>query len=353
MRYTFILTGICAICWFFTGTAAAQDARFTQFYKAPVLLNPAMSGVFSGRVRGHVNYRALYASLLQDNAYETFAAGADIRFTATRKDMASFNIAAVQDRAGVNGYSRTFAAAGGSFIKFLGKGRSYEPLSHYLVVGAQAGFGQYKIDNRELWFSNQYDGLNQEIAFDRDSGEPIGVFNGDLFLDLNVGLLYYLVGEDRLSGFIGGALHHINRPDISFFDDSDEQLYRRYTLHAGGEVALSDKLSILPGAAYMIQGPGTSLSFGSNLRFSNWERLELGLRVGPWFHFSNQLDRGMLMDAFSVAVVFELERWNLGISYDGTTSPLGRSNYARGAVELSLTYFMPGGSRYKVECPEY
>lgn len=312
-----------------------------------------MSGVFSGRVRGHVNYRALYASLLQDNAYETFAAGADIRFTATRKDMASFNFSAVQDRAGVNGYSRTFAAVGGSFIKLLDEGGYRQP-THYLVAGAQAGFGQYKIDNRELWFSNQYDGLNQEIAFDRDSGEPIGIFTGDPFLDINAGLMYYLVGEDRLSGFLGGALHHVNQPDISFFDTTEEErLYLRWTVHAGGEVPLGDKLSFLPGAAYMQQGPGSSLTMGGNFRYSNWERWELALRAGPWFHFSNQLDQGMLLDAFAIAVVFELERWNLGVSYDVTTSALGRSNYARGAMELSLTYFMPGGSRYKVECPEY
>jgi len=353
MKYATILIGIWAISWLCTGTMHAQDARFTQFYKAPVLLNPALSGVFNGRARGHVNYRALYASLLQDNSYETFAAGADIRFNAARNDAASVNFSAVQDRAGANGYSRTFAAVGGSFIKMLDEGRGYRQPSHYLVAGAQAGFGQYRIDNRDLWFSNQYDGQNLEIDFDRSSGEPIGAFDGDLFLDLNAGLLYYFVLEERFSGFLGGALHHINRPDISFFDESDEQLYQRWTIHAGGELPLSDKLSLLPGAAFMVQGPGTSLAFGGNLRFSNWERWELGLRVGPWFHFSNQLDQGMLMDAFSVAVVFELERWNLGISYDGTTSALGRSNYARGAMELSLTYFIPGGSRYKVECPEY
>lgn len=334
--------------------ANAQDPRFSQFYKAPVQLNPALSGVFNGRLRVHGNYRALYASLLQDNAFQTYAIGVDMRFRPNRQDAASANFTMMTDRSGANGFSRTFGAAGGSYLKLLSKG-AYNAADHYLVAGVQAGFGQYRIDNQDLWFSNQYDGQNLEIDFDRDSGEPIGAFSGEPFLEVHAGLLYYLVGEDRSSLFIGGALHHLNQPQISFFDDAPaETLSMRWTVHSGGEFATSRRLSFLPGAAFMQQGPANSLTAGFNARYSNWGRWELALRAGPWVHFSNQLDQGMQLDAIIIAVVFELQRWNFGISYDMTTSPLGRANYARGALEFSATWFMDKDwGKYKVRCPEY
>ncbi len=333
---------------------SAQDPRFSQFYKAPMLLNPALSGVFNGQGRVHINYRSLYASVLAESAFETYMVGTDWKFNMpNRRDAASFNFLALRDESGQNGFSRTYASLGGAYLKNLSQG-GYQQASHYLSAGAQVGFGQYQINSRDLWFSNQYDGQNLEIDFDRASGEPIGAFSGDFFLDINAGLLYYAIWNDRNYIYAGGTVHHANQPDISFFDDSPpEALYLRWSGHAGGEASFTNNLSILPAALFTQQGPSTSLTLGLNFRYSNWNPWELNLRAGPWAHFSNRLDQGMQLEAMVAAVIFELERINFGVSYDLTTSTLGQSNYARGAIELSATYFLkPRGYKTKVECPE-
>ena len=266
-----------------------QDPRFAQFYKAPIQLNPALSGVFNGQTRVHLNYRSLFASVLNGSSFETYAAGVDLRFpTRNRRDAFSASALLFHDLSGQNGFNRSFGSIGGAYLKQLKEGGTRSP-SHYLSVGAQVGAGQYRISSQELWFSNQYDGQNLEIDFDRDSGEPIGSFDGNIFLDVNAGLLYYAFWEDRRYIFVGGAVHHANQPLISFLDNSESQpLNLRWSAHMGGEVPLSRNFSILPAAVYTQQGQATSFTAGGNARFSNWNRLELNLRAGPWLHFSNR-----------------------------------------------------------------
>jgi hypothetical protein len=68
---------------------------------------------------------------------------------------------------------------------------------------------------------------------------------------------------------------------------------------------------------------------------------------------SNELESGMAMDAVIISAILEMERWNLGVSYDVTTSTLSRANNSRGAFEVSLIYTHPEKSRYKVNCPNF
>ncbi len=106
----------------------------------------------------------------------------------------------------------------------------------------------------------------------------------------------------------------------------------------------------------MMQGPATSAIGGLNVRYTKNYYRELGLRSGLWAHFSNQFSPDQErfgLDALIFTAILELERWNLGFSYDVTASSLRRSNYSRGAFEISLIYFHPRQERYKIECPTY
>ena len=38
-------------------TGWCQDVHFSQFYQTPLIVNPALTGVFSGDQRGIINYR--------------------------------------------------------------------------------------------------------------------------------------------------------------------------------------------------------------------------------------------------------------------------------------------------------
>src|SRR5690625_5556006 len=66
-----ILTAITALfLWF---SANTQDIHYSQFYMAPLHLNPAMAGVMNCNSRMIVNYRNQWATVLT-NPYNTFSA---------------------------------------------------------------------------------------------------------------------------------------------------------------------------------------------------------------------------------------------------------------------------------------
>jgi len=331
----------------------AQDPRFSQFYASPLELNPAMIGVYEGQWRVIANYRDAYSSILQDNAFRTLAASFDMRQSVGRSgDYFGFGISALRDEAGEGDFTRTKANGGVSFLKKLG-GSGYNPYDQYLVAGAQVGFGQHSLNWQKLWFSNQFDQSNGTINFDQDSGESFDRQSTDLYLDFNAGLLWYILFDDNLSLYAGGAFHHLNSPSISFLENSGETLYRRWVINAGGEVPFSRELSLLPAVAVMKQNQHFSAATGGNLRYSNRDWREVAIRAGAWAHLSNSLDDGIAMDAIVITTFLEMERWNIGISYDVTTSVLKNANNSRGAFEMSFIYVQPSRSRYSVRCPNF
>lgn len=330
----------------------SQDARFSQLYANPLLLNPAMTGIYEGKFRFVANYRELYSSVLQNTAFKTISSSFDIRFPVQRNDYAGFGINVLRDDVGLANFSRFQTNLGGSFMKKL-KGSRYNHNSQFLVVGGQLGVGQRGYNWDGLWFSQQYNEETSAVDFSANNGENFSQDNTGLYLNFNAGLMWYTVLEDNASFYIGGALHHVNTPNISFLGNKDEILHRRWVGHLGGELPLNKQLSLLPAAAVFTQNKSMSTTAGANFRYTNREWKEVALRTGGWLHFSNRLESGFLVDAFIIMAVLETEKWNFGLSYDITTSSLTDANNARGAFEISLTYIHPEKRKYRLECPKY
>lgn len=334
----------------------AQDARFAQFYASPLTLNPAMTGIFAGQYRFAVNYRSLYASVLGDEAYKTLAASFDYRYRVGRQDYVGLGGIALRDQVGNSRFSRTEAGLSGSYLKHLGGGR-YRRSDQYLVAGAQLGLGQRGFDAEKLWFSNQFfvDEASRQayIDYGASSQESFADLRTDIYLDFNAGLLWYAIFDDNASMYVGGAMYHLSEPNISFLEDRDEQLYRKWVAHAGGQMPITREISLLPSIVVMGQGPAFSTTGGLNLRYSNRDWREVAIRAGVWGHVSNQRDKTAL-DAIIFSTILEMERWQFGLSYDMTTSLLAGANNSRGAFELSLIYTQPEKIRQRgVTCPKF
>lgn len=331
----------------------AQDPRFSQFYANPLQLNPAMIGAFEGQFRFSANYRDLYGSILANKPYRTLTAGLEIKTPVARRDFATFAISALRDRAGEARFQRTRLNIGGSFMKQLDGGR-YGRNGQFLVVGAQLGAGQRSYNWDDLWFTEQFDANSASVNYGADNGEGFERANTNIFLDFNAGLLWYALFDENMSVYLGGSMHHLNTPNISLLDNPMEKLPTKYVIHGGGEFPFNDNLSFLPAVAFMSQNTAMSTTVGGNFRYRNRDWKELAIRAGLWGHLTNKLDQGVGMDAIIFTTILEMERWNLGISYDVTTSILSVANNSRGAFELSLIYVHPGDSRqYRVECPNF
>ncbi|MEZ5056072.1 MAG: PorP/SprF family type IX secretion system membrane protein [Saprospiraceae bacterium] len=329
----------------------AQDPIFGQFYTAPTMLNPALNGVFQGQFRVHANYREQWSSVLGSDPFRTIGAGFEWRQNVVNEDYLGISVNALGDQAGMANFATTRGNLGLSFMKQLSGG--YRSASQYLVAGGQFGLGQHSLDYGNLWFSRQFDSGTSSVDQTLSTGENFGNGNTDVYVNINAGLLWYALFDDNFSLYAGAALNHINEPNISFLGDQTEILPRRWVYHVGGEIPFNRQLSLLPAAMLTTQGESMTTIFGGNFRFTNRDWREVALRGGVWGQISNKLADETLLNSLIFVAIIELDRYNIGISYDVNASSVSDITYSRGAFELSFTYTHPTKHREKVICPKY
>ncbi|MEL7020288.1 MAG: PorP/SprF family type IX secretion system membrane protein [Bacteroidota bacterium] len=330
----------------------AQDPYFAQFYTSPMQLNPAMIGVYEGQFRLAINYREQWGSILGDNPFRTMAASFDARQQVGSGDYIGFATSILRDEAGISNFTQNRANVGVSFLKQLGGSRRYRNGNQYLVAGLQAGVGQNGIDFSGLWFSEQYDNENESINFGASTGESLDQMGTGVFPDLSAGLLWYALFDDNMSIYAGAGMYHLNSPNITLLDGSSANLDSRIMAHVGGEIPLTDNLSILPAVVMMKQGSSMNTIAGGNFRYTNRDWRELAIRIGAWAQISNKLDEGINNAHVVATAILEMERWNIGISYDLNANITPATN-ARGAYELSLIYTHPEKRRRgRIRCPK-
>lgn len=361
---------------FFLATTAllqAQDARYTQYYSAPQRVNPGLIGVFDGSWRAGLNYRSQWGAVM-GQAYNSFSAHADMRVNLFSEDYLGLAFSALNDEAGLPSYRATDVSVGASYIKRLSSGRrkSYgrsKAYGSFLVAGAQVGFVQRAVNWQELNFSTQYQQGTNNYNSALFSGENMNVRDSKLSPDLSAGLTWYATFANRKSVYVGMGMFHLNRPDISLFNEPPvdtagnrigsavERLYTRFTFHAGGEILLgrnrSSPISLLPGVVMMFQGPSTEINIGTSLRYKASTYDDFAFRVGLWTRIAKYLENDMKADALMVLFGLEYQNLLFGVSYDATISNLGPQLNSRGSIEFSLMYTHPSDGKRKSGCPTF
>jgi type IX secretion system PorP/SprF family membrane protein len=304
-------------------------------------LNPAMTGVMNCNIRLVGNYRNQWASVLKSNAYSTYSFSYDQKIPVGRYDYFGVGGTFWGDQAGESNFGTVTGKISGSYSKRMGGGRKE---AHYLVFGAEAGLAQRSIDFIKLRWGTQHDGQG-------------GFDDNFLFADAAAGLLWFSVWDDN-NFYAGGAFHHLNRANQTFFKGEKEYLYSRFTLHAGGEFAISPRLGIVPGVITMFQGSSFQVNSGTSLRFmlgsgkgkfSNYQAFQLG----TWVRISNKVESGVLTDAVILSTRFDYNQFSLGFSYDVNVSALKPASSNNGAFEFALVYKLCNNERRGVYCPNF
>ncbi|MEL6942955.1 MAG: PorP/SprF family type IX secretion system membrane protein [Bacteroidota bacterium] len=339
------------IALFFSSKAYAQDPQYAQFAATAHLTNPALIGVYDGSVRATIGYREQWNTVLGKVPFRTAMASVDVRRPVLKRDFVGVGIVAMHDEVGESNFSQSRAHIGVSYMKRVGGG-GYKGASQYLVAGGQFGYGQNNLETASLWFSDQFNAGDASI--NQFSQELLLGQSAPIYMDVNAGLLWYMVFDEDHSIYIGGAVHHITEPDISFFDNVDVRLDRKYTAQLGGEFPVSNNLSLLPAALGILQGKSLRIITGTNFRYTNRDWREVALRFGLWANIANKLDNSILMDAAIVSATLETERMDFGLSYDLNTSSLSQVTNSRGAFEFTFIYKQPAkGRKWKVNCPKF
>lgn len=350
MRRLKLLFLACVCSFGVMTTVQAQDIHFSQFYLSPLNLNPAMTGVMNCNVRLVANYRNQWASVLKSNAFNTYSVSYDQRVPVGRYDYFGIGGTFWGDRAGSLSFETLQGRLSASYAKKMG---GYRGQAHYLSLGADIGVSQRSVDFLAARYGNQHGGggnfdetLPNFEDFTRDNF---------LFADVSAGLMWFTVFDENNNFYIGGAYSHINQPNQSFELDQFEELFSKFTVHAGGEFMLTDKFGLVPGIVYFKQGPSFEVNGGTSLKFllGKSRTNNQAFQLGAWMRFSNHFADATTTDALILSTRFDYDQFSIGFSYDINVSTLREASNSNGSFEFAMVYKICGPESRNVYCPNF
>lgn len=329
---------------------SAQDIHFSQFYMSPLNLNPAMTGVMNCNKRAIVNYRNQWAAALGSNAFNTMSASYDQKLAVGQNDYFGVGGTVWGDVAGASRFSTAQARLSFSYSKKIS---GTNKKSHHLVVGADAGMTQRRIDTGDLRWPSQHDGNG---GFDPTRAGGIIANDNITYADLSAGLLWFSNLSTENSFYVGAAMHHLNQANVSFLGQTSS-LFTKTTIHGGGEFAMNKKMSLLPGFVLFFQGPHREYNVGSSVRWKMSANTRGGgdqnFQLGLWYRSGVNESGGWHTDAVIASTRFDYKSYGFGFSYDWTLSDFREASPGNGAFEFSLSYLLCGDQSRGVYCPTF
>ncbi len=300
----------------------AQDIHFSQYYSAPLTINPALTGSFNGDYRAGLNYRTQWASVTVP--YKTFDIFGD--FNLGRKiynrNYYSMGMNIIADRAGDGALTVTKLIASGAYHFILDHAKTND-----LSLGAQFGWVQKKIDFTKLYFDSQWN----DAGFDTQLATGENYKNATTsYPDAALGISYSYNGPKNISANAGFAIYHLIRPQDSFYDDAN-QLGTRPVFNVGINYLFNDHLSIAPSIYYEAQKKASEFLLGGMLQYDISKDPAVNTKLYLGFY-------GRIKDAMIPAAGFEITHWRFIMNYDVNTSELKPASNGKGAFEISLIY---------------
>jgi type IX secretion system PorP/SprF family membrane protein len=323
-----------------TALSLAQDPEFSQYYAAPLALNPAFTGTASDH-RFIANHRNQWPNIT--NGFVTSALSYDYNLEHLNSGL---GFMVMTDKAGTaNLKSTVFNFQYAYKVKLKDK--------WMLSSGLNFGIANRNIDFNKLVFGDQ-------LQFDADGTAPTNdpVFSNQLsstYFDFGGGMLAY-----SRKFWFGFSAWHLNRPNRSLINE-EAQIPVKTSLHGGIRIPLyhgvfkRDRIAaIMPSFVYKRQGKFDQLDIGT---YFFYEPVIFGL----WYRgipIKQNARDNVSQDAVVVVLGFQLTKIELTYSYDLTVSELGP--ISGGAHELALKFKVDLATQVKtrkkqkfIPCPTF
>lgn len=325
----------------------AQDVQYSQFYSAPLYLNPAFTGA-TKFTRVGANYRSQWPAL--EANFVTMSAYVD-HFIDDKNSGIGFLIQT--DKEGLAGLRSTNLSAYYSYQL---------PISKEFTVrmGAAAGYVIRDINFSALTFGDQYDAngfISGPTAEQFDTGAQKNYF------DMSLGALLY-----SQNAWLGVTNSHPTQPNQSLIGQ-ESRLPMKWSVHGGykfflksgvidhGMYAEEQERSITPTFQYKRQGQFNQMDLGLYFTFEP-------IVFGTWYRGFPFKNVGEFANNEAIVVLLGYSKkqkdniLNIGYSYDVTISKLGSSS--GGAHEFSISYAWFTGDPRKppknvrqIPCPDF
>ncbi len=303
----------------------AQDPIFTQFYAAPLQMNPAFAGTAQAPFIA-ANYRMQYPSFASGAAYSTFAVSFD---QALNRSNSSIGFSVMTDDAGQGILKKTFASAIYSY-----KVNIREDVQ--AKIGVEAGLIQTNLDWDKLRFFDQIDPITG-FENPRPSAEVRPTELNKTLFDLSTGFLI-----NAKNFYVGLSGKHLATPNEGFLNVNQNLrvgLPIRWSFHTGYEITVREgsrrhpKVFVTPSVLAVKQGDFVQVVGGAYAGFGP-------LFTGLWYRQTASNPESLIF-----TVGFKQEYFKIGYSYDFPIGGLG--SLTGGSHELSVTINLdPSPKRY-------
>ncbi len=322
--------------------SSGQDPQFSQFYAAPLYLNPAFAGS-TGLARAGLNYRNQWPSI--NASFVTYSAFFDYFFEGVNSGV---GILFMSDKEGLAGLNTNYIA-----LQYAYEFR----ITENLVVrpGLEGSYTISNLDFGNLVFGDQ---INYQGIFKPVTDE---MFNSDFrnnYFDVSSGVLVY-----SRNLWVGFSAHHLLQPNQSFLEENS-RLPIKYSVHAGYKILLPTARNLSYSKGYRDVSLTPTLQYKQQGQFSQVD-------AGLYFTYEpvvfGMSYRGIpvkMVDGYpnNESVIFlagiTTNGLSIGYSYDYTIS--GLTARTGGAHEVSIRYeFFLGNPRKppknvrQLPCPKF
>jgi type IX secretion system PorP/SprF family membrane protein len=293
-----------------------QDQQFTQFYAAPLYLNPAFAGS-SIQSRVALNYRNQWPGI--SGKFISYNASYDQYFSRINS---GFGIMFSNDRSGTGILQNTNLALQYAYELHINREFSIRPAINF-------SFGTNKIDIDKLTFGDQLRNNDNSTTSDPDRGAYAA--SGNVYADFGAGTLLF---SENL--WLGISTMHINEPNQSLLE-KETPLPVKLSVHGGGRINISKfkndlrKQHILPCFNYRAQGKYDQLDLGfyyeyDPVTFGLWYRGLPAIKKNDYGYLNH--------DDVALLVGYQINQIKMGYSYDITISRLAANTV--GSHEVSI-----------------
>ncbi len=300
----------------------AQGIHFSQFYNAPMLANPANTGLMSEHdYRLGVNYRSQWGAV--PVPYHTYSAYADLQAMRARNETnwLGLGVSAFSDKAGDGNLS---------LMRYEGFIAYHVQLNEHQMISAGASVAsvQRTVDFNKFTWDAQWDGFNFDTRLPTNERTSI---NKTRYTDITAGINYAFYPNENLYAKLGVGLAHVNRPTETFLGNANE-IGMRPTVNLDVLVRAGDRIIVNPSVYYTRQKSASELLYGclllTNVGGGDGTTTS-NLLVGLYNRWN---------DAVVVAIGYEWSGLRVMASYDYTVSYLGQYINHNGAAELGLVW---------------
>lgn len=297
------------------GAISAQDGQLSQYDAAPVLLNPALTGMYENAdFRMSSNVRSQWSSLSSNFLTTAFAYDVSMeRRFGFGSYLSNYNMAGIMNtfQAGVTGAYNVMD----------------NKADQTLSVGVNLGLIYKKINDQQLVWDAQYDDGN--FNTDLPSGEFLQK-GRRLMPEVSLGIAYRGTDPQKtINPFGNFALFHVTTPDESIFRMEESDLHIRYVVNGGMRIQVMEPLTLIPQGVYMRQGNDQLIHAGMMAEFNIGGSMYSVVGGGSY----------RWNDAIVAQVGLKHKNAMYRFSYDVNTSPLRSYTNRNGAYEFSIVYY--------------